>query len=62
MTLQKSEAWRYREVVHEYHYLRKVMTKNSLEYQFGKYTSYNEVNAIKNITLNKMYQYLHFSL
>ena len=36
-----------REVINEYPYLRKVMTQNSFEYQFGKYVSFKKADSVK---------------
>ncbi len=48
LSIKSTDIKKSREVIVEYHYLRKVMTKGSFEYQFGKYTSYKEVDAVKN--------------
>lgn len=38
-----------REVIIEYHYLRKVMTNQTFEYQFGNYTSFKKVDSVKTL-------------
>ncbi len=41
-----------RSVVVEYPFLRKVMTKGTFEYQFGKYENYNAVDSVKTLLVN----------
>ncbi|MBL4592410.1 MAG: hypothetical protein JKX68_01175 [Flavobacteriales bacterium] len=52
LTVKSADIKKSKEVITEYHYLRKVMTKGSLEYQFGKYTSYKKVDSIKTLLTN----------
>ncbi len=47
LTVKGADIKKSKEVIAEYHYLRKVMTQGSFEYQFGKYTSYKEAEAVK---------------
>jgi len=47
LTVKSNDIKKSKKVITEYHYLRKIMTKNSFEYQFGKYTSYKKASAAK---------------
>lgn len=47
ITVKSSDIKKSKEVIAEYHYLRKVMTQGSLEYQFGKYSSYEKAAEAK---------------
>ena len=53
LTVKSADIKKSREVITEYHYLRKVMTQGSLEYQFGKYTSYKSASDTK-LSLEKV--------
>jgi hypothetical protein len=53
LTVKSADIKKSREVIPEYHYLRKIMTQGSLEYQFGKYTSYKKASEIK-LSLEKV--------
>ena len=48
LSVKSADIKKSREVIPEYHYLRKVMTQGTLEYQFGKYTSYKKAEEAKN--------------
>jgi hypothetical protein len=52
LTVKSSDISKSNTVISEYHYLRKIMTKGSFEYQFGKYTSFQEVDAVKTSLIN----------
>ena len=52
ITVKSADIKKSRKVVSEYHYLRKIMTKGSIEYQFGKFTSYKEAEGIKTSLIN----------
>jgi len=41
-----------RQVVTEYPFLRKVMTKGAFEYQFGKYENYKAADSVKTLLVN----------
>ena len=47
LTIKSADITKSKKVITEYHYLRKIMTKNTFEYQFGKYTSYKQAAAVK---------------
>jgi len=47
LSIKSTDIKKSNKVINEYFYLRKVNTQGSFEYQFGKYTSFKEVNAIK---------------
>ncbi|PCJ27837.1 MAG: hypothetical protein COA97_02560 [Flavobacteriales bacterium] len=47
LTVKSTDIKKSKEVISEYHYLRKVMAQKTLEYHFGKYTTYNKVSAVK---------------
>jgi hypothetical protein len=53
LTVENTDITKSKEVIKEYHYLRKVMTNGSLEYQFGKYASYRNASEIK-LSLEKV--------
>jgi len=52
LTIKSTDIAKSKKVISEYHYLRKIMTQESFEYQFGKYTSYKEVESVKNSLIN----------
>lgn len=52
LTVKSTDIKKSREVIVEYHYLRKIMTKESFEYQFGKYTSFKKVDSVKTLLIN----------
>ncbi len=48
LTVKSNDITKSKQVISEYHYLRKIMTQGNFEYQFGKYTSYKEAETVKN--------------
>lgn len=52
LTVKNTDISKSNKVISEYHYLRKIITQGTFEYQFGKYTSYSEVEAIKASLIN----------
>ena len=52
LTVKSTDITKSKKVIPEYHYLRKVMTKGSFEYQFGKYTSFKEAETVKSSLIN----------
>lgn len=47
LTVKSSEIAQSKQVIEEYHYLRKIQTNGKLFYQFGKYTHYTIADSIK---------------
>lgn len=47
LVVESTDMQKSRTVVTEYPYLRKVLTKGSFQYQFGKYISYEAVSNVK---------------
>ena len=52
LTVKSTDIKKSREVIKEYHYLRKVMTQKTLEYQFGKYPTFKKANSVKTLMLS----------
>ena len=52
LTVKSSDISKSNTVISEYHYLRKIMAEGSFEYQFGKYTSFQEVDDVKTSLIN----------
>ena len=52
LTVKSVDIKKSRSIIVEYPYLRKVMNKNSYEYQFGKYSNYKEVDSVKTLLTN----------
>ncbi len=52
LTVKSTDIKKSKEVITEYHYLRKIMTQGSFEYQFGKYTTYNKADSVKTLLAN----------
>jgi hypothetical protein len=49
LALQSIDIKESRTIINEYHYLRKVMIDGKYKYQFGKYTSFKEVDSLKTV-------------
>lgn len=49
LAVKSTDISKSRTVVHEYPYLRKVMTAGHFYYQFGKYTQFNEADSVKQL-------------
>ncbi len=47
LTVKSTDINKSKKVISEYHYLRKIMTEGSFEYQFGKFTSYKKAEITK---------------
>jgi len=47
LTVKSSEITQSKQVIEEYHYLRKIQTNGTIFYQFGKYTHYTIADSIK---------------
>ena len=52
LSVKSTDIKKASEVIVEYHYLRKVMAKNSLQYQFGKYENFKEADSVKTLLTN----------
>ena len=52
LTIKSSDIQKSREVILEYPYLRKIMTQNIYEYQFGKYTNFKAADSVKTLLTN----------
>jgi hypothetical protein len=52
LSIKSVDIAKSREVIEEYHYLRKIMTKGIFEYQFGKYTTFNIADSVKTLLSN----------
>ena len=49
LALKSADIAKSKTVINEYHYLKKIMTKGSFEYQFGKYTTFKKADSVKTI-------------
>ena len=47
LTVKSSEIAQSKQVIEEYHYLRKIQTNGKLFYQFGKYNHYTIADSVK---------------
>jgi hypothetical protein len=52
LAVKSADIAKSRTVIHEYHYLRKIMTQDAFEYQFGKYTTFKKVDSVKTLLNN----------
>jgi hypothetical protein len=52
LTINSNDLSASKKVINEYTYLRKIMAKGSFQYQFGNYTSYENVKTVKNTLQN----------
>jgi hypothetical protein len=52
LAVKSTDIAKSRTVIHEYHYLRKIMTQGDYEYQFGKYTTFKKVDSVKTLLYN----------
>lgn len=47
LTVKSTDIAKSKQVIEEFHFLRKIMTKGNFYYQFGKYTHYTIADSIK---------------
>ncbi len=52
LAVKSTDIAKSRTVINEYHYLRKVMTQGSFEYQFGKYSTFKKADSVKTLLTN----------
>ncbi|MDF1673693.1 MAG: hypothetical protein P1U41_09315 [Vicingaceae bacterium] len=52
LTVKSTDIAKSKQIIEEYHYLRKIMTKGHFYYQFGKYTHYILADSIKTALVN----------